>query len=105
MLGNWKEQQAVAGATNRFDAMAKVKGDDVFCRTLIEDFRTRQILFEFKNYADQVKPNLVYITESGFTASYTGWGCMSNVVVLMEYIDPDRPAEIAAYNMCQALGW
>ena len=43
--------------------------------------------------------------ESGFNASYTGWGCLSNVVVLMEYIDPDRPAEIAAYNMCQALGW
>ena len=43
--------------------------------------------------------------ERGFTASYTGWGCLSNVVVLMEYIDPDRPAEIAAYNMCQALGW
>ena len=43
--------------------------------------------------------------ERGFTASYNGWGCLSNVVVLMEYIDPDRPAEIAAYNMCQALGW
>lgn len=41
--------------------------------------------------------------ERDFAASYIGWGCLSNVVVLVEYIDPDRPAEIAAFNMCEAL--
>ena len=43
--------------------------------------------------------------ERGFTASYTGWGCLANVTVLIEYVDPDRPPEIAAYDMCRALGW
>lgn len=42
--------------------------------------------------------------ERGFTASYNGWGCLSNVVFVVEFIDPDRPAEIGAYNMCEALG-
>ncbi len=43
--------------------------------------------------------------ERGFSASYNGWGCLSHVVVLIEYVDPDRAAEITAYNMCTALGW
>lgn len=43
--------------------------------------------------------------ERDFTASYIGWGCLSQVVVLVEYIEPDRPPEIAEYNMCAALGW
>ena len=63
LLGSWAEQKVVGGEANRFDLMAKIKGDDVFCRTLIEDFRTRYILFEFKNYSLQIKPNLIYITE------------------------------------------
>ncbi len=43
--------------------MAKVVGVDVFSRTLIEDFRSRFVLFEFKNYGARIKPNLVHITE------------------------------------------
>lgn len=42
--------------------------------------------------------------ERGFRASYSGWGCLTNVVVLVEYIDPDRSAEIAAFNMCESVG-
>jgi len=43
--------------------------------------------------------------ERNFTASYAGWGCLTQVVALIEYKDPDRPPEIASYNMCEALGW
>lgn len=63
VLGGWLEQKTVGGDSNRFDLIAKIKGDDVFCRTLIEDFRSRYILFEFKNYTDPIKANLVYVTE------------------------------------------
>jgi hypothetical protein len=63
VLGNWRRQEAVSGEANRFDAFAKIIGDDVFSRTLIEDFRSRYILFEFKNYTAKVKPNLVHTTE------------------------------------------
>lgn len=43
--------------------------------------------------------------ERNFTASYVGWGCLRQVVVLIEYIEPDRPSEIAEYDMCGKLGW
>jgi cell division protein FtsL/energy-coupling factor transporter ATP-binding protein EcfA2 len=41
--------------------------------------------------------------ESGFTARYTGWGCLTNVVVLIEYVDPARPVGITEFDMCAAL--
>ena len=43
--------------------------------------------------------------ERNFTASYTGWGCLRQVVALIEYKDPDRPPELTAYDMCEALNW
>jgi hypothetical protein len=39
-----------------------------------------------------------------FTVSYDGWGCIRRVVVLIEYVDPDRSPEVAEYDMCSALG-
>ena len=39
-----------------------------------------------------------------FTANYDGWGCITRVVVLIEYVDPDRFPEVAEYDMCSALG-
>jgi Holliday junction resolvase-like predicted endonuclease len=62
-LGNWQSQNHVGGKDKRFDALAKVTGDDVFSRSLIEDFRTRYLLFEFKNYGVKLKPNVLHVTE------------------------------------------
>lgn len=41
--------------------------------------------------------------KDGFTASYTGWGCLSKVYVLIEYGDPDRPPRVTDYDMCAAV--
>ena len=38
-----------------------------------------------------------------FTASYTGWGCLSNVYVLIEYTDPNEPPRLTRYNQCAAI--
>jgi hypothetical protein len=40
-----------------------------------------------------------------FVASYNGWGCLRQVIAIVEYSDPDRPPAIAAFDMCEALGW
>jgi|GEM_PF-1663326 len=40
-----------------------------------------------------------------FTASYQGWGCLQRVIVLIEYVNPERSPEITDYNMCAAFGW
>lgn len=59
----WQEQENAGGEEQRFDVLAKVKGDDVFSRMLVEHFRSRFVLFEFKNYSAPVKPNLIHVTE------------------------------------------
>ncbi|MFW2448852.1 MAG: hypothetical protein ACN4E6_16140 [Qipengyuania pacifica] len=63
VFDRWSKQKAVSGKANRMDAMAKIVGDDVFCQTLVQDFKTRRILFEFKCYREELPANLIYITE------------------------------------------
>jgi hypothetical protein len=40
-----------------------------------------------------------------FTASYTGWGCLNRVVAVIEYIDPDKPPNLAIFDMCRVTEW
>ena len=35
---------------------------------------------------------------NGFIASYTGWGCLTAVYVLIEYADPERPPDVTSYD-------
>lgn len=35
-----------------------------------------------------------------FNASYVGWGYLSSVVALVEYVDPEQPAEVREFDMC-----
>jgi hypothetical protein len=35
-----------------------------------------------------------------FTATYNGWGCLTRIVALIEYQDPDKTATVAVFDMC-----
>jgi hypothetical protein len=37
----------------------------------------------------------------GFTASYTGWGCLSIVYVLIEFSDADTPPQLTHFDQCE----
>ena len=50
-------------------------------------------------------PLLVTGPEGQFSAAYDGWGCMRSVLVMVEYLDPDRAPELIDFDMCGALGW
>jgi hypothetical protein len=39
----------------------------------------------------------------GFVASYVGWGCLTFVTALIEYLDPEKAPAITAFNMCELL--
>ena len=41
--------------------------------------------------------------ETRFTASYIGWGCLTRVIVLIEYVNPETSPEIAEFDMCGAI--
>jgi hypothetical protein len=42
--------------------------------------------------------------ERRFQAEYDGWGCLVSVMVLVEYLDPDRSPGLTEFNMCASLG-
>jgi hypothetical protein len=48
-------------------------------------------------------PLLTTGPDRDFTASYDGWGCLNKVIVLIEYVDPEKSPEIAEFDMCAAL--
>jgi len=40
---------------------------------------------------------------TGFRASYNGWGCLSVVYVLIEYMDPDTPPSLTHFDQCGSM--
>lgn len=62
-LGNWKKQRQSHNKIHRYDAIARVVGRSGFWNALIADFRSRYIIFEFKNYADKISQSEIYSTE------------------------------------------
>ena len=41
---------------------------------------------------------------NNFKVSYTGWGCLKEVIAVVEYSDPVKAPLITIYNMCEKLG-
>ncbi|WP_460272354.1 restriction endonuclease [Celeribacter sp. ULVN23_4] len=99
VLGNWDKQKPVAGDDSRFDAISKIQGGDVFCRTLIEHFGSRHILFEFKNYKDPVGANLIHITEK-----YLYPKALRGVAVIISPQGFDEPARRASHGALRDTG-
>jgi hypothetical protein len=40
-----------------------------------------------------------------FRASYDGWGCLEQIVALIEYKNPAKQPSVAEFDMCKKLGW
>lgn len=40
---------------------------------------------------------------SSFAASYTGWGCLDVVYVLIEYFEADKPPRLIKYDQCASV--
>lgn len=62
-LTAWKAEFTSQTASSRYDAIAKISSDGLFWRTLVEDFDTRYVIFEFKNYGEKIKQTQIYTTE------------------------------------------
>jgi hypothetical protein len=39
-----------------------------------------------------------------FRVSYTGWGCLTRIVAVTEYVEPTTSPTVTVFNMCKALG-
>jgi Restriction endonuclease len=62
-LVSWIDQLRSVDGLHRFDAIARISSGHDFWLSLISDFRTRYVVFEFKNYTDPIGQNQIYSTE------------------------------------------
>lgn len=62
-LSSWTPQNTTDDTLHRFDLIARIISQNDFWRTLARDFKTRYVIFEFKNYTDKITQAQVYTTE------------------------------------------
>ena len=62
-LTAWKPQKKSKTNLHRFDLIARIASDHDFWNALISDYRSRYIIFEFKNYTKKITQSEVYSTE------------------------------------------
>ena len=67
-----------------------------------ELLRTASQISYYMNHPSFVIKLLSAGAGSGFTATYNGWGCLSVVYVLIEYIDPDTPPRLLQFDQCSS---
>jgi len=62
-LVGWNSQNRTDDGLNRLDCVCRVKPTHEFWRFIIEDLGSRYVVFEFKNYRDQIGQGQVLTTE------------------------------------------
>ncbi len=62
-LYDFRRQVETTDGANRYDFICRIKSGNGFWDSVRGDFRTRAILFECKNYSDQITADQVYSTE------------------------------------------
>lgn len=62
-LSGWNPQNTTDDTLHRFDLIARIISQNDFWRFIARDFRTRYIIFEFKNYTDPITQSEIYTTE------------------------------------------
>lgn len=62
-LNGWNKQLRTDDELNRYDLICRVKRGNEFWEFLVDEFHSRYIVFEFKNYCNKVKQTQIYTTE------------------------------------------
>ncbi|MFZ5353247.1 MAG: hypothetical protein ACOZCL_11075 [Bacillota bacterium] len=62
-LDGWHRQNRTDDGLHRFDLICRIKGTDGIWSIFINDFKSRYLLFEFKNYSEKITQSQIYTTE------------------------------------------
>lgn len=62
-LGKLQTQRTIEGGIYRADLISRIRPMHDLWRQLSQDFRTRYVVFEFKNYNRRVLPDQIFLTE------------------------------------------
>lgn len=98
LYGFEKQKQTTDGG-NRYDFICRIQHGDGFWDGIRQDFRTKAILFECKNYTDKIGPDQVYSTER-----YLFAGALRTVCILVSRLGPTDAAIRAAQGAMRESG-
>ncbi|TPQ40119.1 hypothetical protein C2U70_05780 [Bradyrhizobium guangdongense] len=98
LYGFQRQSQTTDGA-NRYDFICRIKPGNSFWDAVRNDFRTRAILFECKNYEQGIGPDQVYSTER-----YLFTGGLRTVCFLISRMPPTDGALRAAQGAMREAG-
>ncbi len=93
------EQNSTEDNMFRMDLLCGLKGSSEFWKILIQHYNTRFVVFEFKNYEDEIDQNLVYITEK-----YLYNAVLRNVAIVISRNGFSYNARKAAIGMLTECG-
>ncbi|MFC2951886.1 hypothetical protein ACFOOP_08090 [Marinicaulis aureus] len=86
-LVSWSSQNSTETGMSRFDAIARVSSRHDFWNSIVTEFGSRYIIFEFKNHADKIKQGEVYTTEK-----YLYRTALRSMAVIISPFGPDPNA-------------
>lgn len=96
----WRPQNWVDGGFHRMDLIARlVPTQNPFWSGLASDFRTRYVIFEFKNYTDPISHDQIYTTEK-----YLFTTALRSVAIIVAYNGASDSAQRAARGSLREQG-
>lgn len=98
-LYGFEDQTRTTDAGNRYDFICRIQPGNAFWDSLRQDFRTKAILFECKNYEKKIGPDQVYSTER-----YLFSGALRTVCLLVSRLGPSDGAIRAAQGAMRETG-
>lgn len=98
-LGVFNRQHPVADGFHRLDLIASLKPSTDFWINLQSDFRTRYVVFEFKNYAQEIGQDQIYSTEK-----YLFTNALRSVAFVIAKNGEDKGARLARQGSLREMG-
>ena len=98
-LYGFERQTETSDGANRYDFICRILPGNGFWDGLRQDFRTKAVLFECKNYEHEIGPDQVYSTER-----YLFTGALRTVCLLVSRLGPNAGAIRAAQGAMRESG-
>ena len=98
-FGFWDDQNPSEDGFHRRDFVARLRPTHDFWISIAHDFRTRYLVFEFKNYSEQITQNEIYTTEK-----YLFTAALRSVAIIIARNGADKGAHRAASGALREAG-
>jgi hypothetical protein len=98
-LTAWSAQKATDSRLSIYDLVARVASEHDFWNTVVHQFRSRYIIFEFKNYAAKIKQGQIYTTEK-----YLFGAALRSTAIIISRNGADKNALAAARGSLRESG-